>query len=82
MTTAESKVFKGEGKQRTGRGFSREELKKAGIDHEKALRLKIPIDMRRKTTHEENVETIKTFLQTVKTRTKPAKKKKRGKSKS
>jgi large subunit ribosomal protein L13e len=77
MITAKPKVFKNAGKQRYGRGFSREELKKAGTSLKEALRFGIPIDSRRKTAHKENVESVKTFLESKK-----AESKSRGKSKS
>jgi large subunit ribosomal protein L13e len=62
MSVVKSKVFKKGKKQRCGRGFSREELKKAGLNVKEALRLHVPIDSRRRTVHEENVEAIKNFL--------------------
>jgi len=43
------------GETRRGRGFSRGELREVGIDFQTALRLRIPIDKRRKTRREENV---------------------------
>jgi len=77
MITAKPKVIKKGGKQRYGKGFSREELKRAGLSLKEALRIGIPVDSRRKTAHEENVEIIKTFLESKK-----AKSKSKGKSKS
>jgi ribosomal protein L13E len=56
-------VKKKSDKTRSGRGFSREELKDAGIDVHKALKLRLPIDLRRKTKHQENVSALKEFLQ-------------------
>jgi ribosomal protein L13E len=72
-------IFKKDGKKRYGKGFSREELKKARLSLREALKLSIPIDSRRKTIHEENVNTIKGFLKSKKKASKP---KKRRKSKS
>lgn len=77
--TITAKILKPDGKQRRGKGFSREELKKAGTNFKAALKLGIPIDLKRKTAHDENVEALKTFLQTKKTASKP---KSKGKSKS
>lgn len=77
MMTARPKVFKKGGKQRYGRGFSREELKKAGLSFKEALKLSIPIDSKRRTTHEENVEVIKTFLENKKAEAKHKKKSKK-----
>ncbi|MEM3640328.1 MAG: ribosomal protein L13e [Candidatus Bathyarchaeia archaeon] len=59
-------VFKKDGKQRIGKGFSREELKKAGLSLKGALNLGIPVDSRRRTVHEENVNAIKDFLKSEK----------------
>jgi ribosomal protein L13E len=74
MMTARPKVYKKGGKQRDGRGFSREELKKAGLSFKEALKLSIPIDSKRRTAHEENVKIIKTLLKNVKTETRHKKK--------
>ncbi|MEM3627938.1 MAG: ribosomal protein L13e [Candidatus Bathyarchaeia archaeon] len=62
MMALKAKVFKKGGKQRLGKGFSREELKKAGLSLKEALKLGIPVDSRRRTAHQENVEAIKGFL--------------------
>jgi ribosomal protein L13E len=62
------------GKQRSGKGFSKDELKQANLTQKDALRQKIPIDPKRKTTHEENVQTLKTYLKTHKPKPKPKKK--------
>jgi len=48
---------------REGRGFSLEEIKRAGLTLHKAKLLEIPIDQRRRTTHLKNVETLKEHLQ-------------------
>ena len=73
MTLIKSIVFKKDGKERYGKGFSREELKKAGLNVREALKLSIPVDSRRKTVHEENVSTIKDFLKSNKKVSKPQK---------
>ena len=80
MKTLRPKVLKHGGKQRLGRGFSREELKGAGSNLNEALRFGISIDDKRKTVHEENVEAVKALLQEKKLASKP--KKPRGKPKS
>jgi large subunit ribosomal protein L13e len=77
MITAKPKVFRKAGKQRYGKGFSREELKRAGLSLKEALKFGIPVDSRRKTAHEENVKAVNTFLESKK-----AESKSRGKSKS
>jgi len=63
MTTTRPKVFKNDGRQRFGRGFSREELKKAGSSLKEAVKLGLPVDDKRKTVHDENVEVAKAFMQ-------------------
>jgi large subunit ribosomal protein L13e len=73
MTTMRPRVLKQRGKQRAGRGFSREELKKAGSSLKEAFRLGLPVDARRKTVHEENVEAVKAFLPEKKQTSKPEK---------
>jgi ribosomal protein L13E len=79
MITVKPIIFKKYGKERYGKGFSREELKKAGLSLREALKLDIPVDSRRKTAHKENVNTIKGFLKSKKKTSKP---KRRRKSKS
>lgn len=59
-------VKKKNGNIRKGRGFSREELKKAGIDPKTALKLGISVDLRRKTLHEKNIDLLKQFLTSMK----------------
>ena len=77
MATAKAIVVGNDGEKRDGRGFSRQELKNAGLGLKQALKLGLPVDSKRKTAHEENVEALKA---TVKAQ-KPASKSKR-KSKS
>ena len=60
--TAEVIVAKKFGMTRKGRGFSRDELREVKLDFNQALRLRLPIDTRRKTKHEENVKALKLFL--------------------
>ncbi|MEM3576877.1 MAG: ribosomal protein L13e [Candidatus Bathyarchaeia archaeon] len=66
MIALKPKIFKKDGKQRLGKGFSQEELKKAELSLKEALKLGIPVDPRRRTAHQENVEAIKGFLESVK----------------
>jgi large subunit ribosomal protein L13e len=68
------RILKPDGKQRSGRGFSPEELKKAGIDPAEAKRLEIPVDRRRKTAHDQNVEAIKAYAEKRKAEAKPKQK--------
>jgi large subunit ribosomal protein L13e len=71
MHRIKPKILKPDGKQRGGRGFSLEELKKAGLNPAEAKRLEIPVDRRRKTTHDQNVETIKAYAEKKKAEAKP-----------
>jgi large subunit ribosomal protein L13e len=65
------KILKADRKQRSGRGFSAEELKKAGLNPAEAKKLEIPVDKRRKTAHDQNVETIKAYVEKKKAEAKP-----------
>ncbi len=47
---------------RTGKGFSRGELSKAGIEIKDVKRFNIPYDKRRKTVYRENVDTLKALI--------------------
>ncbi len=75
-------VFRKGGKQREGRGFSRNELREAGTNPREAIKLRIPIDMKRKTNHAENVETLRTLLETKKAAVKTKKPRSSKRSKS
>jgi ribosomal protein L13E len=51
------------GAKRAGYGYSRGEIAEAGITvHEALKNKKIKVDMRRRTTHAENVESLKALL--------------------
>jgi len=60
--SAQATVAKKFGKTRRARGFSRGELREVELDFHQALRLRLPIDKRRKTKREENVKALKQFL--------------------
>lgn len=66
MIKVEPIVFKKNRKPRKGKGFSREELRKAGLSFREALKLSIPIDFRRRTIHKENIKAVKSFLKAKK----------------
>lgn len=55
-------VARKDGKMRIGKGFSKSELREAGLDFKQALRLTIPVDLRRETKHEENVNALRQHL--------------------
>jgi ribosomal protein L13E len=65
------KILKPDGKQRKGRGFSRDEIGKAGLDAAEAAKLGLPVDCRRKTAHDENVEAVKAYVEKAKAEAKP-----------
>jgi large subunit ribosomal protein L13e len=52
-------VTRQNGKRKAGQGFSPNELKGAGISKQQAQQMGLRIDMRRKTSHQENIDTIK-----------------------
>ena len=76
MVTIEPTVFDPSKRQRRGKGFSREEIKKAGLTPHQALAYGVIVDYKRKTGHEENVQALKALLasKTVATRAKPKRK--------
>ena len=51
---------------REGRGFSVAEVQAAGLNPGEAEILGIPVDLRRKSTHEENVEILKEYVTSAK----------------
>lgn len=51
------------GHVRQGRGFSTQEIEKAGLNWMQAKLLQVPIDKRRETVHEENVKVLQ-YLKT------------------
>jgi large subunit ribosomal protein L13e len=65
------KILKQDGKQRSGKGFSSGELKKAGLDKTEARKIGLPVDQRRATAHDENVEVIKAYAEKKKAEAKP-----------
>ena len=64
-------IKKSDGRQRSGKGFSLEEIKKAGLDQSEARKMKIPVDPRRKTAHDANVAELKTFKEKQQAEAKP-----------
>jgi large subunit ribosomal protein L13e len=55
-------ITKQNGKQKIGQGFSPNELKAAGISKQTAQQMKLRIDVRRKSSHQENIDTIKAHI--------------------
>ena len=71
MHHVKPKILKPDGKQRSGRGFSRDEIGKAGLNSTEAARLGLPVDSRRKTAHDENIEAVKAYVEKAKAEAKP-----------
>ena len=46
-------------KQSLGKGFSPTELEKAGVNKQQAKQIGLPVDVKRKTAHDQNIATIK-----------------------
>jgi len=67
-------INKKDGKQRGGRGFSTGELEKAGLNLAEAKRMEIPVDKRRKTSHDQNVEAVKAYVKKKRAEPKPKQK--------
>lgn len=58
-------------KQNIGKGFSPTELQKAGVNKQQAKQIGLPVDVKRKSAHDENIATIKTQAEKSKAETKP-----------
>jgi large subunit ribosomal protein L13e len=59
------------GRQRQGKGFSPEEIKQSGINAADARKLGIPVDRKRKTAHQENINALKAHAEKAKAEAKP-----------
>ena len=70
-------ITKQNGKKSVGQGFSPNELKEAGVNKQQAKQMGFRVDVKRKSTHKENVDCIKSHVQQIKTKAesmpKPAK---------
>ena len=66
-------ITKQNGRQSIGQGFSPNELKEAGVNKQQAKQIGIRIDVKRKSTHKENVDCIKAHAQKAQATPKPAK---------
>ena len=64
-------ITKQNGKQSTGRGFSPSELEKAGVNKQQAKQMGIPVDVKRKSAHDENIATLKAHVEKAKAEAKP-----------
>jgi len=64
-------VQKRKGRTRRGKGFSRGEVREAGADFRQALKLGVPVDLRRKTKYEDNIKILKQYLRGLSSKKKP-----------
>ena len=55
-------ILKSNGKTKQGKGFSPNELKAAGVSKQQARNAGLAVDMRRKSSHETNVEALKAHV--------------------
>ena len=53
-------------KQSLGKGFSPTELEKAGVNKQQAKQIGLPVDVKRKTAHHQNVAAIKEHAEKAK----------------
>ena len=77
MQKIKAMVTKRNGRKSTSRGFSLTELQKAGLTKQDAKQIGIPLDVKRKSAHDENVETLKAHAEKTKPKEKPKEKLKR-----
>ena len=61
-------ITKQNGKQSIGQGFSPNELKEAGVNMQLAKQIGLRIDVKRKSTHKENVAFIKSHAKVARTK--------------
>ena len=59
-------IIKHNKKQSTGRGFSPTELAKAGVNKQQAKQIGLPVDVKRKSAHDQNVAAIKEHAEKAK----------------
>jgi ribosomal protein L13E len=64
-------VTKHNGKEVQGKGFSPNEMTKAGVNKNQMLKMGMPMDYKRKTAHDGNVAAIKAHLEHMKSHEKP-----------
>ena len=64
-------IIKRNGKKSTSRGFSLSEMQKASLTKQDAKKMGIPLDYKRKSAHDENVETLKAHAEKAKAEAKP-----------
>ncbi len=57
-------------KQNIGKGFSTTELEKAGVNKQQAKQIGLPVDVKRKSAHDQNIATIKEHAEKAKAKAK------------
>jgi ribosomal protein L13E len=67
MQHTQPTIFKQNGKKSVGKGFSINELKQAEVSKQRARQIGLPVDVKRKTAHTQNVDAIKAHQQKAKT---------------
>jgi ribosomal protein L13E len=71
MQSVKAIVTKRNGRKSTSRGFSLTELQEAGLTKQNAKKMGIPLDVKRKSAHDENVATLKAHAEKAKAKAKP-----------
>jgi len=71
MHHIKAQILKPDDKKRDGKGFSKAEVKKAGLNSVSARKMGLPVDPRRRTVHEENVAVVKAYAEKEKAKPKP-----------
>lgn len=56
-------VIKPDGRKKAGKGFSPDEIQEAGLTVADTRKLRIPIDWRRKSCHDENIDSLKSHFE-------------------
>ena len=59
-------IIKHNKKQNIGKGFSPTELEKAGVNKQQAKQIGLPVDVKRKSAHDQNIATIKEHAEKAK----------------
>ncbi len=62
MAALVHKVHKGQSRERLGRGFSLFEIKTAGLSAGQARKMAIPVDSRRKSRYDANVDLLRKIV--------------------
>jgi ribosomal protein L13E len=66
-------ITKQNGKTKNSRGFSVNELKGACLTKQDAKKIGIPLDLKRKSCHDENIQTLKAHAKQATAQAKPKK---------